>query len=265
MVASCSSKRTWVSGWRRRFTTGTWSRRERGQVRLDPGPQLLGALGLVPLTRRVAPGADLGDDDEILGVGVEGGVDQLVRHVGPVELRRVDVVDPGLHRPSQNAQRLVPVGGRAEHARPRELHGPEAHARHRPPGQHGGTLSHGRPCAEPRARGSRRRRSGDARPRAPSLAAWRSVRRPAPRRGGSPPCRPAWRAPSIAAAACHRSTRSACRRPAGSATSLIMTTMPPSSSRNQKSEGRTSPDRETFAMLRFLLSFGGADQSDRLA
>ena len=118
MASSCSSKGTSDPGWRRRFTTGTWSSSSAAEVGLHPGPQLLGPLGRQPLALAVAGGADLRDQDQVLGVGVQRLVDQLVGHVGPVELGRVDVVDAGLDRPPQDGQGPGPVpGGRTRRGR----------------------------------------------------------------------------------------------------------------------------------------------------
>ena len=77
---------------------------EGPQVGLDPGPQLLGSLCADPLTLVVAGGADLGNQHELLGVGIERLVQKLVGHVGAVELRGVDVIDAGLDGPSDDGQ-----------------------------------------------------------------------------------------------------------------------------------------------------------------
>ena len=66
----------------------------------------------------VALGADLGHEHQVLGVRVEGGVDQLVGDVGSVELGGVDVVDAHLDRAAQHGEGRIPVSRWAEHARP---------------------------------------------------------------------------------------------------------------------------------------------------
>jgi hypothetical protein len=63
---------------------------------VDRGPQLLGAQGGQPAAALVAPRADLGHQAQRLRVRVQGLADQRVDDVGPVVLRRVDVVDAEL-------------------------------------------------------------------------------------------------------------------------------------------------------------------------
>ena len=80
--------------------------------------------------------ADLAHEDEVLGIGVQRGVDQLVRDVGPVVLGGVDVVDAQLDGPAQDGERRLPVAWWTPDARTGELHRAEADAGHRAPGQH---------------------------------------------------------------------------------------------------------------------------------
>ena len=54
--------------------------------------------------------------------------DQLVGHVGAVELRGVDVVDAQLDCAPEYGERLVMVARRAEDTGPGKLHGAEADA-----------------------------------------------------------------------------------------------------------------------------------------
>jgi hypothetical protein len=54
-------------------------------------------------------------------------VDQLVGHVGPVELGGVDVVDSDFDRPAQYREGLLAIGGRPEHSGSGQLHGTEPH------------------------------------------------------------------------------------------------------------------------------------------
>ena len=61
--------------------------------------------------------------------------DELVGDVGPVVLRRVDVVDAQLDGPAQHRQGRVAVPRWAEHARAGQLHRAEADPRHREPAQ----------------------------------------------------------------------------------------------------------------------------------
>ncbi len=85
---------------------------ERAQVVLDALAQLLGPLGGQPVALVVAARADLGDEDQLLGVRVQGLADQLVGHVGAVELRGVDVVDAQLDRAPEHGQGLLAVARR---------------------------------------------------------------------------------------------------------------------------------------------------------
>jgi hypothetical protein len=107
------------------------------QVGFDTGAELLGPLGRDPAAAGVSFGADLADQHQVLGVGAEGGADQLVGHAVPVELGGVDVIDAELHGPAQHGQSSVPVPWRTPHPRPGELHGAEADACHLPPGELG--------------------------------------------------------------------------------------------------------------------------------
>ena len=77
-----------------------------------------------------APGADLGDDDEIVGIGVERLADQLVGDIGAVIVAGVDVIDAARHRLAQHRDRARAVLRRPEHSRSRELHRAIAHALH---------------------------------------------------------------------------------------------------------------------------------------
>ena len=58
-----------------------------------------------------------------VGIGVQGLADELVHHVRAVVVAGVDVVDAEFHRAAQHGDRGVPVGRRAHHAGPGELHG----------------------------------------------------------------------------------------------------------------------------------------------
>ncbi len=75
-----------------------------------------------------APGAELGDQDEILGVGVDGFAEDLVGDVGAVEVAGVDVVDAVFDGFANDAEGFGAVAGRAKDAGTGELHGSIAHA-----------------------------------------------------------------------------------------------------------------------------------------
>ncbi|EAU69609.1 hypothetical protein STIAU_2984 [Stigmatella aurantiaca DW4/3-1] len=100
------------------------------QVVVDRLSQLLGGEGREPGAILAPPGADLGDDDEIAGIGRERFADQPVRDVRAVVVAGVDVVDPARDRLAQHGQRRAVILGRAEHAGPRELHGAIAEPLH---------------------------------------------------------------------------------------------------------------------------------------
>ncbi len=101
---------------------------ERAEVVLDTGPQVGGGLGGHPAALGVADGADLGDQHQVVGVGVQGLADQRVRDVGTVVLGGVDVVHAELDRPPEHGDRGVVVARRPEDARAGELHRAEADA-----------------------------------------------------------------------------------------------------------------------------------------
>ena len=106
------------SSWMRRLTAASRSAPSVAQVLLDVGAQFVGLLGgqsSRPVSSRRA--ADLADQREVVRIGVQRLADQLVGHVGPVELRGVDVVDAQLDCAPQHGDRLVVVARRAR-ARP---------------------------------------------------------------------------------------------------------------------------------------------------
>jgi hypothetical protein len=70
------------------------------QILLDAGPELGRLLPREPATGAVPPRADLRHQGQVGRVGVQGLMDQVIGHVGPVVLRRVNVVDPELDGPS---------------------------------------------------------------------------------------------------------------------------------------------------------------------
>lgn len=95
---------------------------QRAQVLLDICPQLGRGLRRHPPAVTGTSCTDLRHDREIVRVRVQRLADQLVRHIGAVELRGVDVIDAQLDRAAQDAQRLVTIARRPEHTRSRKLH-----------------------------------------------------------------------------------------------------------------------------------------------
>ena len=95
---------------------------EVAQVVVHRLAQLVGREGGVPRFVLAASGADLGDDDELVRIGMQRLSDQLVGDVRAVEVAGVDVVDAQGHRLAQHRQRRAVVLGRAEHAWACQLH-----------------------------------------------------------------------------------------------------------------------------------------------
>ena len=96
---------------------------EVAQIVVDGLRQLFARKGRDPGPVLAAPGADLGDDDEIVGIGMQRLADDLVGDMRAVEVAGVDVVDAAGHRLAQHGERRVAILGRAEDAGPGELHG----------------------------------------------------------------------------------------------------------------------------------------------
>ena len=92
--------------------------------------QLRRRHGRIPRGIRAAATAHLGDDHEILRIGMQRFADQPIGDVRPIEVAGVNVVDPARHRLAQHGDRLVVILGRTKNARPRELHRPITHAAH---------------------------------------------------------------------------------------------------------------------------------------
>jgi hypothetical protein len=101
---------------------------EVAQVVVDGVDELLARECAVPAFVVIAAGADLGDDDEAVAVGVERFADDLVDDVRAVEVGGVDVVDAAFDGFMQNGDGFVAVAGRAPDARAGELHSAVAHA-----------------------------------------------------------------------------------------------------------------------------------------
>jgi len=85
----------------------------------------------------VAFGADLADEHQVIRVGVQCRVDQLVGDADPVVVRGVDVVDPCLDGQAKHRQGRVPVARGTPDPWPGKLHGAKADARYGPPGKCG--------------------------------------------------------------------------------------------------------------------------------
>ena len=103
---------------------------EIAQIVVHRLSQLLGREGRNPRSVRAAPGADLGDDDEIVGIGMQRLADELIGDVRAVEVAGVDVIDAARDRLAQHGDRRLAVLRRPEHAGSGELHGAVAEALH---------------------------------------------------------------------------------------------------------------------------------------
>ena len=105
---------------------------ETAQIVMDRARKLGWRGRGVPRRVRAALGADLGDDDKVVGIGMQRLPDQLVRDVGTVIVAGVDVIDPARDRLAQHPNCAVGVLRRPEYARAGELHGAIAEAVHEP-------------------------------------------------------------------------------------------------------------------------------------
>ena len=101
---------------------------EAAQVVVDLLAQLRGRARVRPAALLVAPGADLGDDVQVVRVRGQRLADELVRDVRAVEVGGVDVGDAQLDDGAQHGDRRVVVLRRPEDAGPGELHGAVADA-----------------------------------------------------------------------------------------------------------------------------------------
>ena len=114
--------------------------------------------------------ANFRHDDKIVGIGVQGLADQLVRDIGAIIVAGVDMIDAARDRLAQDLDRPVVVLRRPEHPRTRELHSAVAHALHNPVAERkrSGSVDHGllldRPRIPPRRQGDTG--EGSARPEA---------------------------------------------------------------------------------------------------
>ncbi len=93
------------------------------QIVLDGLGQFSGRHGRQPVAFLVTAGADLGDNAQIVGVGVERFADQLIGHMGAIEIRGIDMVYPGFDGGLQHAHRFFWIFRRAENAGAGQLHG----------------------------------------------------------------------------------------------------------------------------------------------
>ena len=86
--------------------------------------------GRVPRPIFTARDADLGDDNQIRGIGVKRFADELIGDVRAIGLARIDVIDAARHRLVQHRNRLLPILRRPEDLGSGHLHGPESQTLH---------------------------------------------------------------------------------------------------------------------------------------
>src|SRR5450830_1873217 len=90
--------------------------------------QLLRAWRGQPFTLVVAARADLGDQGQLGGIGMQRLLDDLIGDMRAIEVGGVDVVDAGSDGGAQYREAGGAILGRTEHARAGQLHGAIAHA-----------------------------------------------------------------------------------------------------------------------------------------
>lgn len=73
---------------------------------------------------------------------MQGGVNELIGHFGPIELCGVDVIDAGFDGVAQNSDGAFAIFGGTKDSGARELHGPETHALNGMVGKQGGFTGH---------------------------------------------------------------------------------------------------------------------------
>ena len=111
---------------RRRLTAASWSTPRARRFSSTPARSSAGVCARKPATVVVATRADLRHQGQVGRVRVQGLADQLVGDVGPVVLRRVDVVDPELDGAAQHRQGRGAILRRPHDPRAGELHRAEA-------------------------------------------------------------------------------------------------------------------------------------------
>src|SRR5690606_10641636 len=101
---------------------------EIAKIVLDGTAQFVARIGGQPFGLVVAPRADLGDDDEVVRVRMQGFANDAVGDVRAVEIAGVDVVDAARHRLAQHGYGFGTVPGRTVDAGSGQLHGAVAEA-----------------------------------------------------------------------------------------------------------------------------------------
>ena len=103
---------------------------QAAQVVLDSLPEL-GRLVVDQHSARLVPArANLADQGETLGVGIQRLSDELICDIGTVVLGSVDVIDAEFDGAAEYGNCGISVARRSEHPRTRKLHRAEPDARH---------------------------------------------------------------------------------------------------------------------------------------
>src|ERR1700745_2573031 len=97
---------------------------------MNPVDELQARKSRNPGLVRTSSSANLGDDDETSGVGMQRLADQLIRDMRTIEVAGVNVIYSSRDRLPQHGQCRVAIIGRPEHAGAGELHGTVAHPVH---------------------------------------------------------------------------------------------------------------------------------------
>jgi hypothetical protein len=103
---------------------------EIAQIVVHAGDQIFGLERGQPGCVRTPHRADLADQHQIVGIGMEGFADDLIDDMRAVEIAGVDMVHACRDCFAENGDRGVAILGRAEDAGPRKLHGAVAEALH---------------------------------------------------------------------------------------------------------------------------------------
>ncbi len=101
---------------------------EVAEVVVDGAGELLCGDGGEPGGVAAAAGADLGDEEEVFGIGVESFLDELVGDVRAVEVAGVDVVDAEADGLAKHGKGGGVIARRTPDVRAGELHGAVAEA-----------------------------------------------------------------------------------------------------------------------------------------
>src|SRR5439155_7993281 len=98
------------------------------EVIINSFPELVRCERSRPISFRVSPRTDLGDDPQLLRIRMQCFFDQLIGDMRPIEVAGVDVIDSEPNDLAQDCDRAVVIFWWPEYMRTSELHGAVAHA-----------------------------------------------------------------------------------------------------------------------------------------